>query len=100
MARRAFIALLARTAAALSLTPHAAHATHAAQAAAAVPHVAPTQELQMIEHAMPLMPPHLYEQKLQTAFAERGEVIRWYIARIDESEGSAIAEVVILPHAD
>ena len=56
------------------------------------------QQLSLIEHTMPLMPPHDYEPALAAAFADRGEVLRWYIARIDETAGSAIAEVVILPH--
>jgi len=49
---------------------------------------------------MPLAEPHLYEQQVLAAFADRGEVVRWYIARIDELAGTAIAEVVILLHAE
>ena len=48
---------------------------------------------------MRVMPPHLYEAELRQAFAERGEILRWYIARVDDEAGTAIAEVVILPHA-
>jgi len=58
------------------------------------------QQLTLVEHAMPLAEPHLYEQQVLAAFADRGEVVRWYIARIDELAGTAIAEVVILLHAE
>ena len=50
----------------------------------------------LIEHAMPVMPPHLYEDTLRKAFEASGdEILRWYIARVDGD--IAIAEVVVLP---
>ena len=55
------------------------------------------QRLKLVEHAMPIMPPHLYEETLRQAFVGRGEILRWYIARVDETRGTAIAEAVILP---
>ena len=45
---------------------------------------------------MPLMAPHLYEGVLRQAMAEQGELLRWYIARVDSS--TAVAECVLLPH--
>ena len=55
------------------------------------------QQLELVEHVMPLMAPHLYESVVQAEFADRGEIIRWYIARVDEATSQATAEVVILP---
>ena len=87
--------LLPHPASALSLAaPHGAAVTATGAAATAAP-----QQLDLIEHAMRVMPPHLYEAELRQAFAERGEILRWYIARVDDEAGTAIAEVVILPHA-
>ena len=72
-------------------------------AALSIPHAvgnaASPQQLALIEHAMPLLPPHRYEHLLREAFAERGEILRWYIARVDEANATAIAEVVILPNS-
>ena len=56
------------------------------------------QQLTLVEHAMPIMEPHRYEQAVRTAFDEKGEVLRWYIARVDEESDTAVAEVVIMPH--
>ena len=57
------------------------------------------QLLDMIEHEMPLMAePSRYEEMLRSAMAPHGEVIRWYIGRVDEARGTAIAECVILRH--
>ena len=75
------------TGAALSIASHA------------VGNAASAQQLALIEHAMPLLPPHRYEHVLREAFAERGEILRWYIARVDEANATAIAEVVILPNS-
>jgi len=51
-------------------------------------------QLALIEHRMPLMPPHQYEGVLREAMRERGDIVRWYIGRVDES--GATAEVVLL----
>lgn len=51
----------------------------------------------MVEHEMPLMAPHQYEAVLREAMADRGELLRWYIGRVDKATGTAIAECVILP---
>ncbi len=76
---------------------HAAAALSTPARAAARPSAAP--QLTMIEHELALMEPRLYEPALRAAFADRGfEVIRWYIARVDAAAGTAVAEVVILPH--
>ena len=52
--------------------------------------------LVLVEHALPIGPAHRYEAALQEAMADRGDVLRWYIARIDEASGNAIAECVLL----
>ena len=56
-------------------------------------------QLEMIEHEMPLMrDPSQYEALLRAAVAEQGEIIRWYIGRVDEARGKAVAECVIMRH--
>lgn len=49
--------------------------------------------LTLVEHAMPLLPPAEYEARVRHEFAGRGEIIRWYIARVDGT--TAVAEVVL-----
>jgi len=51
-------------------------------------------QLALIEHRMPLMPPHQYEAVLREAMRGRGDIVRWYVGRVDES--GATAEVVLL----
>ena len=58
------------------------------------------RRLDLIEHAMPIVPAHRYERMVQEAFADRGVVLRWYIARVDAPTSTAIAEVVIIPHEE
>jgi hypothetical protein len=57
-----------------------------------------TSPLVMVEHKLPLTAAHRYEAALHEAMADRGSVLRWYIARVDETTGSAIAECVLLQH--
>jgi hypothetical protein len=55
----------------------------------------------MIEHTMPLMEPAAYEAAvLQVAFDRNGEVVRWYISRVDEAAATVTAEVVMLSSLD
>ena len=90
--RKLLLLLLFHGCAALSLSaPTPATPFISATAAATAP-----RELMLIEHAMPVMPPHLYEDTLRKAFEASGdEILRWYIARVDGD--IAIAEVVVLP---
>ena len=53
----------------------------------------------MIEHTMPLMEPQKYEAAIRSAMVPHGEIIRWYISRVDEENATAYAEVVIAPLA-
>ena len=62
---------------------------------------APASQLEMIEHEMPLMrDPSQYEGLLRAAVADQGEIIRWYIGRVDEARGKAVAECVIMRSVD
>ena len=83
----------------LAVAPHAAVIVGRASTRLLPPLCAsqPQRQLELMEHAMPLTEPHLYEQQVRDAFLKRGEVIRWYIARVVDA--TAIAEVVYLPHA-
>ena len=56
------------------------------------------ERLRMVEHAMPLMESTGYEAAVQRWARETagGEVVRWYISRVDEAAAEAIAEVVLL----
>ena len=49
----------------------------------------------MVQHTMPLMEPGLYERTIHESFEGR-EVVRWYIASIDEATGTVTAEVVVV----
>ena len=60
--------------------------------------LAASSQLNLVEHKMPLMAPHLYEHVLRDAMADRGALLRWYIGRVDEASGTTIAECVLLPH--
>jgi hypothetical protein len=61
-----------------------------------VPTRAAPPALELIEHRMPLAQPHLYEQAVRAACADRGEVLRWYIASVEEATSTAVAEIVVL----
>ena len=76
-------------------------ATHPAASPSVVANVrsSPPQQLDLVEHEMPIMAPHLYEAVLRSALEPRGSLLRWYIGRVDEEAGRAIAECVLLPHA-
>ena len=58
----------------------------------------PSPPLIMVEHALPLAAAHRYEALLHEAMADQGSVLRWYIARVDEASGKAIAECVLRRH--
>ena len=101
------VAVALDAASGLSL-PSAAHSVTGAATSAGAPPVAQhpagppvvEQRLDLIGHAMPIMAPHLYEEALRAAFAQR-EIVRWYIARVDEAAGTAVAEVVVITeHCD
>jgi len=63
------------------------------------PHSAePGQQVTLIEHSLPIMAPHLYEQALHAALGERGEILRWYVARVEDA--TAVIECVILAQSD
>ncbi len=53
--------------------------------------------LLLVEHTMPIMDPELYEEALRSALHGRGEIVRWYIGRVDEAARTVRAEVVLLP---
>lgn len=80
----------------MALAPGSSVSSRPAVTTATSPQLA--TELQMIEHEMPIMQPHLYEATLCEAMAEHGEVLRWYIARVKDD--TAIAECVVLPSID
>ena len=84
--------ILSAAAAAMVGSPKPVPSSPPAAGAAAV-----TSQLNMVEHEMPLMAPHQYEAVLREAMADRGELLRWYIGRVDKATGTAIAECVILP---
>ena len=91
VARLLLLLLLLRESTAFSLlTPQCA----AAAAASSVTPAKALHELELIEHPMPVMSPHLYEPMLRKDFESRGEILRWYIGRVEGD--TAIAEVVLL----
>jgi hypothetical protein len=62
-----------------------------------VPATSPQQELEMIQHVMPIMEPCRYEAVLRAALEPQGSLLRWYIGSVDEASGTATAECVLLP---
>ena len=55
-----------------------------------------TAPLTLIEHTMPRMPPASYEARLRSDLVGQGEIVRWYISRVDEAASTVVAEVVLL----
>ena len=55
--------------------------------------------LTLVEHTMPLMPPGEYEPQLRLDLEGQGDIVRWYVARVDEPSQTVVAEVLLLSGA-
>lgn len=95
------LALASFSLASCSMTSVRAAASVAPSAAVSIaktPHSPAQEQMNLIEHEMPIMAPQKYEPVLKEALGSRWSLIRWYIARVDEERGVAIAECVVLEH--
>lgn len=54
-----------------------------------------TSGLQLLVRTLPVMPAHLYEAELESSLREQGDIVRWYISRVEDE--IATAEVVLRP---
>ena len=59
---------------------------------------AEADQVALVELSLPLGPPHLYEQALQDALGDRGEILRWYVARVVDA--TVVIECVMLKGDD
>ena len=55
--------------------------------------------LRLLVRVLPMMPAHLYESALEKSLQSEGDMVRWYISRVDEESQTVTAEVVLLPRA-
>ena len=56
-----------------------------------------TGGLQLLVRTLPVMPAHLYEAELESSLREQGDIVRWYISRVEDD--IATAEVVLRPRS-
>lgn len=70
-----------------------------APAMTVIPPISPTgtSGLQLLVQTLPVMPAHLYEAELENSLREQGDIVRWYISRVEDDV--ATAEVVLRPRS-